>query len=487
MRKTLLTVALGCLTMAVTLAQESETRMTVKVHNLTKPLTDSLPGSYVRSVSYSGEWAVGCGGEYTNWSFIWNRTSGEFKLIEGSYKNHSLANGVSDDGLVVGAYYDNLIDTAGAVGYMRPGIWKDGVWSPLPLEVKEYELINGEDPSVNGEACFISGDGAIITGYIYSPTFTRNFYDDYTGEWLEKRIVGLLRPAIWTKDEDGTYNLERKWSGSPTGDELQQGMWSHYGSSQDGTVLAGVADHPTGCRAPSVWVNGKLTRIYGKEDIDINIDGLYFYDGAMGSVSANGKYAGGYFDPQGNGMSLQGFVYDTETGETEELEGWGAVTAALDDGTLYGMNGYIGSSLIRTADKSYNGSYEQYLIDNYGEFTGTVPATIFSVSGDGCVVGGWYAVPDAIGTLMYPSIVQIKEWEEADAIDTPSKYEHTVIVLGDEFIAPTAVSVALYSTQGTLIAREDGSRINLAAHKGIVIAKATFSDGETVTKKVTVK
>lgn len=493
MKKTLL-LALGCLTMATASAQESgEERMVVKIHQLEEgtALYDSLPGAYVRGVSYDGEWAVGFGDVYTKWAFVWNRTTGNYELIRGAYKNISRACGVSNDGLVVGTYYDD-ISGDGGLGCMRPGTWKDSVWTPLPLEIEEKYLVEGEDPSVNGEACFISGDGAIITGYIYSSTFSRDFYDDLTGEWTETRTVGLLRPAIWTRKDDGTYYLERKWKSMPTGNELQQGAWSHYGSSQDGTVVAGVADHPTGSRSPAVWVGtvGKdaaMTRIYGKEDIDINLDDQYFYDGTMGSVSPNGKYAGGYWDPEGSGYTLQGFVYDTETGETEELENWGAVTAALDDGTLYGMSGYMGASYIRTADKSYNGSYRTYLESQYGAFTGNVPNTILSVSGDGTVVGGWYAVADAIGALMYPSIVQILPESQSIESTQTSSYAHTVLVIGDEVVAPTASALSLYDAQGTLLRHTDGSRASLAGLHGLVIAKASFSDGKTEIKKVVVK
>lgn len=490
MRKTLLAAA-GCLALSAAVAQEAEVKLVAKVHNLIEgtALYDSLPGSFVHGVSYNGEYAVGYGTEYTKWSFIWSRATGKFELITGAYENSSIANGVSNDGLVVGAYNCDLKGNGGE-GYLRPGIWRDGVWTPLQIEVEENELVSGQDPTVNGEACFISGDGAFITGYIYSPSFQRNFYDE-DGTLLETRNIGLLRPAIWTWNEKkGTYQLEVKWRNTPTGDELQQGMWSHYGSSQDATVLAGVADHPTGCRSPSVWVGepGKratLTRIYGKEDIDVSSEeSLPFYDGAMGSVSPNGKYAGGYWDPYGNGYEITGFVYDTETEELEEMPGWGMVTAALDDGTLFGSDGYMGGALIRTADKSYNGALQTYLEEKYGAFTGNLPGTILSVSGDGTVIGGWYPVADAIGALMFPSIVEIKPFEESDAVDALARYEHNILIIADEVVAPKAVKVELYSTQGALLATVDDSRISFAGMHGVVVAKATYADGQVQMKKV---
>ena len=331
MKKKLLTI-LSCIAFGTVFAQTPR----VEVFQPQGAIADSLYGAYVQGVSLNGEWAVGFGTEYTNWSFIWNRTTGEFQLIEGAYEDVSIASGVSNDGTVVGAFYEDT-DGYGGLGYMHPGIWKDGVWTKLPME-NTFVSTQGKDATVNGEACFISSDGAVITGYISSPTFERNFYDDYSGEWIEKRIVSLLRPAVWTKKTDGTYKLERKGK-LPTGDALQQGIWSRYGSSQDGTVISVVADHPTGSRSPGVMVNGELIRIYGKEDIDIwSEETQYFYDGVSVCVSPNGKYVPGYWDPTGSGYGLQAFVYDTETGELEEVEGWGAATVVLDDGSLYGFN-----------------------------------------------------------------------------------------------------------------------------------------------------
>ncbi|MBR5803309.1 MAG: hypothetical protein IKY31_03050 [Bacteroidaceae bacterium] len=481
MKKKLLTI-LGCIAFGTTFAQTPR----VEVFQPQGAIADSLYGAYVQGVSLNGEWAVGFGTEYTNWSFIWNKTTGEFQLIEGSYEGVSLASGVSNDGTVVGAFYEDT-DGHGGLGYMHPGIWKDGVWTKLPME-NTFVSTQGKDATVNGEACFISGDGAVITGYISSPTFERNFYDDYSGEWIEKRTVSLLRPAVWTRKVDGTYKLERKGK-LPTGDALQQGIWSRYGSSQDGTVISVVADHPTGSRSPGVMVNGELIRIYGKEDIDIwSEETQYFYDGVSVCVSPNGKYVPGYWDPTGSGYGLQAFVYDTETGDLEEVEGWGAATVVLDDGSLYGFSSYMGAALYRTADKSFNGTLSDYLNLYYGGYNGTLPQTILSVSSDGKTIGGWYSIADAIGALMVPSIVVLngEPNSEPDHIANQYQDQRTIIVLGDEVIAPLAEKVELYSAQGTLLGSTLGDRISLNG-QGVIIAKAYYEDGKVEIKKIAVK
>lgn len=484
MKRNLLTI-LGCMAFSTVFAQTDLPR--VEVFTPYGEVKDSIPGSNVQGVSLNGEWAVGFGTEYSQHSFIWNRTTGEYSLITGSYEDLSYAYGVSNDGTVVGAFYEDT-EGNGGLGYMLPGIWKDGVWTKLQME-NTFVPTEGLEASVNGEACFISGDGAVITGYIQSTSFKRNFYDA-SGALVETRNVSLMRPAVWTKQSNGTYKLQRKPKTMPTGDELQQGIWSRYGSSQDGTVISVVADHPSGSRSPGVVINDELTRIYGKEDIDVNSDETqYFYDGVSVTVSPNGKYVPGYWSATGSGFDLQAFVYDTETETVEELEGWGAATVALDDGSIFGFDGYIGNALYRNADKSYNGSFSDYLNLYYGGYEGNLPQTILSASGDGKTIGGWYAEADAIGAVMYPSIVVLNGAPNAepDHVAEWKNDQRTIIVLGDEVIAPMAVKVELYSAQGALLNSVLADRIALNGLQGVVIAKATYEDGKVEIKKVAVK
>ena len=206
MKKNLLTI-LGCLAFSTVFAQTDLPRVEVFTPN--GEVKDFIPGSNVQGVSLNGEWAVGFGTEYSQHSFIWNRTIGEYSLITGSYEDLSYAYGVSNDGTVVGAFYEDT-EGNGGLGYMLPGIWKDGVWTKLQME-NTFVPTEGLEASVNGEACFISGDGAVITGYIQSSSFKRSFYDA-SGAVVETRNVSLMRPAVWTKKNDGSYKLERKSS-----------------------------------------------------------------------------------------------------------------------------------------------------------------------------------------------------------------------------------------------------------------------------------
>ncbi len=486
MKKNLL-IIWGCMTLSTAFAQTELPR--VEVFTPQGEVFDLIPGSEVRGISYNGEWAVGHGTDYTQHSFIWNSTTGEYSLITGSYMDLAYAYGVSNDGTVVGAFYKDVFERNDSVlGCMIPGIWKDGVWTELPME-NTFLPTEGLEASVNGEACFISGDGAVITGYVQSTSFKRNFYDE-AGTLVETRNVSLMRPAVWTKKSDGSYRLERKPSTMPTGDELQQGIWSRYGSSQDGVVISVVADHPTGSRSPAVVINGELTRIYGKEDIDIwSEETQFFYDGVSVTVSPNGKYVPGYFSVTGTSANDKAFVYDTELGTTEEIEGWAAATVALDDGSIFGFDGYMGTALYRNADKSFNGKLSDYLNLYYGGYEGNLPQTILSASGDGKTIGGWYAVADAIGAVSYPSIVVLngEPNAEPDNVAELGNDRRTIIVLGDEVIAPMAVKVELYSAQGALLNSVSADRIALNGLQGVVIAKATYEDGKVEIKKVATK
>lgn len=483
MKKNLLTI-LGCLALSSVFAQTDLPRVEVFIPQ--GEVKDSIPGSNVAGVSLNGEWAVGFGTEYSQHSFIWNRTTGEYGLITGSYQDLAYAYGVSNDGTVVGAFYKDYNDDGG-LGCMVPGIWKDSVWTELPME-NNFTPTEGLQANVNGEACFISGDGAVITGYVHSKSFVRSFYSDETGEFLETRIVSLMRPAVWTwKASKKAYSLERKSSTMPTGDELQQGIWSCYGSSQDGTVISVVADHPSGSRSPAVMVGGELIRIYGKEDIDVNSDETqYFYDGVSVSVSPNGKYVPGYWSFTGSAYDLKAFVYDTETQTTEEIEGWGAATVALDDGSIFGFDGYMGTALYRNADKSFCGTLDEYLCLYYGGYSGTLPQTVLSVSGDGKTIGGWYAEADAIGAVSYPSIVVLNGEPNAEPAHVAelANDQRTVIVLGGEVIAPNAVKIEIYSAQGTLLGSAADDRIALQDAQGVVVAKAHYADGKVEIRKI---
>lgn len=474
-KKLLLFLGLATISAGFHCVQAQDTTPKVKVYNISTDLDSLFAGSAVYGVSANGEYAVGHGTDYSEMAFIWKQTDGTFQQIKGSFGDVACAYSVSNDGTVVGCFAsdNNGEIKEGGLPYMVPGYWKDGVWTALPLACP---IVQGKDGGLNGEARFISADGSVITGYINRP-FERNFYDE-EGNLTETRKVNLLCPAVWIDGE-----LQRAFRNLPHGDDVQQGMWSMCPSSDDGTIMAGVYEHPTGSRAPVVWNNGEIRFLYGENDIDIWVD-EYFFEGFMAAVSPNGKYAGGYWQPQGVGGQMYAILYDVEEDKVEQLDGWGSVTAILDDGTVFGTTGEMGSGLIRK--HAYNGSLSGYLEVFCGNYEGgSLPGIIFGASTDGRVLGGWYPRVEGIGLMMAPSVVVIPEG--ADGVKKVEETVRSVIMLDNEIIAPRSEKIELYNAVGTLVGSTTNDRIAVDGLKGIVIAKTYYENSKVQTKKFVVK
>jgi hypothetical protein len=260
-------------------------------------------------------------------------------------------------------------------------------------------------------------------------------------------------------------------------------MWANY-MSDDASVLGGVAEHDSGSRSPAMWVNGELNRLYGKTDIDINVD-LYFYAGYVYGISHDGKYVTGTWCPQGDdGYSpTVGFIYNVETGTTEELDGWGACTAILDDGTVFGHTGFLGESLIRTND--FNGKFADYVKQVTGaEPSAELPNTIISASRDGKMVCGYFVDYTDVGPMMMPSIVVFED--KASGIDGVQA-AHSISIKEGVATAPGAKRMAVYDAAGRLVAEAAKEEIALNGAKGVVVVKASYSTGGTVTSQFLVK
>lgn len=469
MKKTLLPL-LGCALFAIGSVNVAAQETTVQVYTLedNPELDEVLQGTQVQSVSANGEWAVGYPTEYSELSFIWSRATGRFSLVSGPFSDKTYAYGVANDGTIAGAFADdnNGEVAEGKTPYWLPGICKDGQWTALEIIVPKAK---GE---VNGEARWISGDGRIVTGYV-KDYFTRTIN-------LVEKEVALYRPAVWI---DG--KLQPKWEGYPDGDAVQQGCFSLYGSSEDGKVVPGYYEFPSGSRAPAIWVDGKLTRFYRNEDIDTDLDDQYFFEGQCSTASPNGKYVGGYFASQGDAYSdLIGFVYDVETETLTEPDGCGIVYSVLNDGKAFGADGYMGTLKVYADGSSQN--YEAWLSSNYAEPQGgRLPSAINSSSADGKVMGGYFVGGSELGPIMHPSIVCVASGstgiESASAEKAPLACRYGVVM------ADGAQKVEIFDMQGRSLGCASSSAISVGNARGTVVAKATYADGEVRTAKLLVK
>lgn len=468
MKKILLRM-LGCASFALCAGTAGAQTYTVRAYTLeAQPeLDEIMQGTSVQSVSANGEWAVGYPTDYSEVSFIWSRATGLFTQLTGALDDKIYAYGVANDGTVAGVFADDNDGevASGKTPYLVPGICKDGQWTALELIVPKGK---GE---VNGGAHWISGDGRIVTGTV----------KDYFNRTVNGTVkqVALYRPAVWI---DG--KLQPRWEDFPDGDEMNQGCYSLYGASQDGSVLSGYYEFPSGSRCPAVWVNGELRTLIRHADIDPDVD-EYFYEGMCSTVSPGGKYVGGYFSADGTGYDVMGFIHDVEADETTELDDCALVYSCLDDGTAFGSASLQGSARVYVDGASM--SYGEYISGKYGAEVegGTAPSAIVSSSLDGRVMGGYFVEYDALGAVMHPSVVVVEEGSAGIASASAGKPGPTVrygVVMADG-----AQSVEVFDLSGRKLGGARSSAVSVAGLRGTLVAKATYADGEVRVAKLQVR
>lgn len=474
MKKILLRVAIAVVAMVGTLSLQAQTAdINVYYSQTNEEVEELFLGSAVYAVSDNGKFAVGHGTDYSEYAFLWKRSSGKFDMIKGSFKNRAYAYDVSDDGIVVGAFAtDNNGEVSeDGVPYIIPGYWQAGQWTALELEIP---MKMGD---VNGEARTISPDGRIITGYIYG-YYDQTYYDTETGDMNAVKKVEKIRPAVWI---DGKLQPIEQL---PMGNEVGQGIILQY-ASKDGSVLGGFAEHESGTRSPAIWKDGQLIRILGKEDIDVNKDGQYWFAGYVACVSPNGKWVCGTWGPEGDGWNQKqyAFVYNVETDEVEILEDWGIAYYITDDGLLLGKTDLFGSALVR--DGEFNGSLIDYLATLGIDAPDGLPESVQTISADGSVFAGWYLVQDDMGPMMMPSVAVLNS--TALALDEVQGATAAPAVQGDVLKASGAQHIALYDAAGRCIAKTQGETLSLQGLHGVVVAKVVYANGSTATHQYLLK
>lgn len=449
-----------------------ENKYTVNVYNFANSgeeealleLYDGTYGTTFTMVSANGEWATGYSEDWTR-GIIWNRNNGKFVQITGSLDDQCYAYGVSNDGTVCGVYHDDANGTvaSGGVGPMIPGLWKDGKWTPLELSVPAGQ------GDINGEARWISGDGRIVTGYIRD-YFMRD--TNGTGQ-LQKKTP--YRICVWI---DG--KLQPKPENAPNGDAFGQGYYTLYPSSEDGSVIVGYYEHPTGTRAPAIWVNDEMRLIYGQEDIDINLEDQYWYDGHTTCVSPNGKHAAGYFSPTGTYYDNIHFYHDIENNATTELSCSGDPSYIMNDKTMFFVGGVMNPDGTET-------TFSEWLTQRYGSSGdgSALPQYILSASHDGMTMAGWYRSYFEGGMSMLPCVVSVVG--ETTGINNATDNGAGVVMRYGVAMADGAEKIELFDAEGRRLAAANTSAITLNGQHGIVIAKATYKGGVVKSAKFNLK
>lgn len=350
----------------------------IKIYLLPEELLNEVFDGQISSISSNGAYAVGSNSDYDK-GFIWSKATGEYALITGSTDDECAAYSVADDGMVVGTFKN-------ANGRMVPGYWRNGSWTALPL-------LDGVGFYYdNGAAVHVSPDGRTISGFINMMSFRESV----------SKEVNIFRPVVW---ENGVIRDDMPAASLPDANNTQSGYWISA-ASDNGNVLGGIADFNTGVRSPSVWVNGELTRLYGKEDIDPDVT-QDFFDGMVSGVSPNGRYAVGYFSQAGDYSDAFSFIHDTQSGTTEQINEWAALSTVTDDGTVFGLDSHFGSGVIRTKD--FSGSLSDYLTQKgLDPSQKGIPSVVFAASADCRIMGGYFMEVFEFGPVNTPTLVVIE-------------------------------------------------------------------------------
>lgn len=257
----------------------------------TGPLVLNSPQDYyVTGLSVNGKWACGTYSNGNNmlYGFRWNLESNEIELLSGD-DCESQADGISNDGTVVGCY-ENSEATQNGAPVLTAGYWKDGSWHHLP------NIGNAWVSSMEGVgyAKSITADGKYIGGA----------YND---------ADGVCIPVIW---EDG--KVTHTFGG--TGYDAMA-----YGISEDGTMLTGwsINKESEMARVATMWKTGTPDPILLMDSKDGNAWCV------ARAFSPNGKkilYWEKYYDvpadqitdPNASNMGIIA-IYDVETGEKDSI------------------------------------------------------------------------------------------------------------------------------------------------------------------------
>lgn len=339
----------------------------------------NLANAYVRNVSPSGNYAVGFDDQFGDpTSFVWDRSTGEYTVLEAGAYDGCMAYDVNDDGLIVGAVMSNYEQLPAYMDFKN-----GGSWTVLPT--------NGYTSAAYPSFAAAVSNSGIIGGQILTEL------QDGT-----KRCV----PCVWNN-----FQLDQSGFELPEDGDYSCMYGSYvYAMSEDGRVLSGWQDWGLGTRSPAVWVDGKLTRIYGEEPL-IDDEGS-IYEGVAWALSPDGTKVTGYFSS--TGYDLTGFIYDIATGEKTEIPDYGG-TAYDGEGKVYfsGMMGMGGGVYIDGAMEDLSvlwdgleGSFAVEVSSDLG--TDGMLSSVYSVSDDGLVLGGSYVYSAFGSALQYPVIIVLE-------------------------------------------------------------------------------
>lgn len=404
----------------------------------------SMEGIYgqIYGVSSNGEYAAGYDNFMGVTAFTWTRSTGKFEVIDLA----AMLMDASNNGTFVGTYWVEIPGTDGMVA-TRPGYYKNGEWSPLPLlrpDAKLAAAYDGEIMALNGCATAISADEKFIAGYI-------------TDEDLYK-----LFPALWQwNEETQVYDLINAF------ENIQEQIdaldcpygWFVNGVSDDGTILTGYSEWGSGARSAAVLINGEEKRLTCLQDPVIVAEetGVDMYMDAEGfaKVSANGQYFAGFYAASANNAEAAGWTW-TQDQESVVFAAPGSVITCVDNnGVAYGSSSIMGNAAM-IKDGVMTDLSEIYTWDNIANAS---LSTIFDTSDDGGVLGGIAMVNFSMSPIQTPAVLIL---DGTEGVETVKNNNNSVVMAnGWAFINGEYNEARVYNVQGVLVAEATEGNIDM--------------------------
>ena len=398
----------------------------------------------IYGVSANGEYAVGYDDFVGSCAFMWSRATGKFVEIDLA----TMLLDVSNDGTAVGNYWVEIPGNENGAVASRPGYYKDGVWTSLPILRNEAELTEGlgDSDDMNGCAVAISADNKFIAGYI-------------TDTYIYK-----LYPALWQwNEETQAYDL------IDTFESIQESIdlldcpygWVVKDMSDDGSIITGFSEWGSGARSAAVIINGQEKRLSCLRDPlevyeETGVDQMLDAEG-IATVSDNGLYVAGYSAASANLSGLAGFTWTANQESVAYITEGQILTTVDNNGVSYGSMSVYGAASM------YKDGVMTPLRDVYAwETPGTAQfSTIFANSAEGEVLGGIAMVGFSMGAINIPAVL-VTNPKETDAVEVVKGDANRVYMAsGWAFISGEYNNARVYNVQGAVVAESTHGNIDM--------------------------
>ncbi|MCC8113185.1 MAG: hypothetical protein LIP03_04175 [Bacteroidales bacterium] len=449
------------------LACASTTFAANKLYEPSADITDAfglgLTGG-ANSVSANGRFAS-IGDDYYGIGALWCIDDPEtFSVLP----DRGIAYGVSNDGVVVGTFRLNYED----VTTQRPGVYKDGSWTALPLH--DNVMLDGQ----RAEARCISPDGKYIGGHMSIKRTVEDPDAEATG--------GARFPCLWTLNEStGNYKLTAVYED----DRIEnQGLWITC-MNDDASILAGMLTCGAGSSTiPAIIKDGELqiwneleTRMlpfYYKGEIWGYSEG-YFIDGHCDLTGYDFEGSFRQFDTKGRiygyRTEVTDIIPDEDGYDRGTLTRWGIIYDPATDTFTRSANkseiytaGFCGDQgdVIFTTNGYYENGEKKSLTSDLGISSSRYMGCVYAVSDNGTTLAGaTTGYNDVTGdTDEYPFVITLDQ-ALSGQISVSSLAPHVAVVVSDGCISVTgAQKVTIHDSKGRLVSTKPNAQVTAGVY-----------------------